>query len=94
MIIRLSELKFPVAINKINEFEKNNNIFVNVLSVEEKKIHIYGKSKYDNRKNVVNLLLIADGERRHYTAFQRLTRLLGGSNSRVIVSMDISSIFI
>ena len=29
-----SGLKFPVAINKINEFEKNNNISVNVLGVK------------------------------------------------------------
>ena len=30
----LSGLKFPVAINKINEFERNNNISVNVLGIK------------------------------------------------------------
>ena len=62
-----SELEFPVAINKINEFEKNNDIAVNVLGVKEQRIYICRKSKYYERKNVVVLLLIDNGERRHYT---------------------------
>ena len=64
-----SELEFPVAINKINEFEKNNNdIAVYVLGVKGKRIYICRNSKHYDQKNVVNLLLIDDGERRHYTA--------------------------
>ena len=42
-----SRLKFPVAINKINEFQKNSNISVNVLGVEEQKVCICRKSKYN-----------------------------------------------
>ena len=71
------------AINKINEFEKNNNdIVVNVLGVKGKRIYMCRKSKYYDRKNVVNLLLIEDGEKRHYTAIKSLSRLLGSSNSK------------
>ena len=77
----LSGLEFPVAINKINEFEKNNNISVNVLGVKEQKPYICRKSNYKDRKNV-NLLLITDGEKRHYTAIKSLSRLLGNSNSK------------
>ena len=69
-----SGLKFPVAMKKINIFEKNNNM--------EEKIYICRKSKHNDRKNVVNLLPIADGEHRHYTAIKSLSRLLGGSNSK------------
>ena len=59
-----SRLEFPVAINKINEFEKNNNdISVNVFGVKGKRIYICRKSKYNDQKNVVNLLLITDGEK-------------------------------
>ena len=77
-----SELEFPVAINKINEFEKNNNISINVLGVKGQKIYICRKSKYNDRKNIVNLLLIVDGEKRHYTVIKSLSRLLGSSNSK------------
>ena len=35
-----SGLEFPVAINKISEFEKNNDIVVNVLGVKEQRIYI------------------------------------------------------
>ena len=75
-----SGLKFHVAINKIKEFEKNNNISVNVLGVRGWKPHILRKSKCN--ENVVNLLLVADGEKRHYTAIKSLSRLLGNSNSK------------
>ena len=78
-----SRLEFPVAINKIKEFEKNNNdIAVNVLGVKGQKIYICRKSKYYDRKNVVNLLLIDNGKKRHYTAIKSLSRLLGSSNSK------------
>ena len=76
-----SGLKFPVAINKINEFEKNNNISINVLGIKGEKPYICRKSKHYDRKNVVNLLLIVDGKRRHYTVTL-------GCLEIVIVSMD------
>ena len=78
-----SGLEFPVAINKVNEFKKNNNdIVVNVLIVKGQRIYICKNSKHYDRKNVVNLLLITDSERRHYTAIKTLSRLLGSSNSK------------
>ena len=77
-----SGLEFPVAINKIDKFEKNNNIVVNVLGIKEQKPYICKKSKYNNRKKVVNLLLIVDGEKRHYTAIKSKSRLFGSSDSK------------
>ena len=77
-----SRLKFPVAINNIIEFEKNNGIVVNVLGIKGQKIYICRNSKHYNRKNVVNLLLITDGEKRHHKAIKNLSRLLGSSNSK------------
>ena len=51
------KLEFPVAINKVDKFENNNNFSVYILGVEGKKIYIYRKSKHDDRKKVVILLL-------------------------------------
>ena len=76
-----SGLEFPVAINKIKEFEKNNGIVVNVLGIKGQGIYVCRKSKLNDEK-VVNLLLITDGEKRHYTMVKSLSRLLGSSNSR------------
>ena len=64
-------IEFPVAISKINKFEKNNGISIYLLHL--KKI---------DRKKVIILLLIDDGERRHYTVIKSLSRLLGSSNCK------------
>ena len=77
-----SELEFPVATNKINEFEKNNkDIAVNALGVKDQRPYPLRKSKHKDRKNVY-LLLITDGEKTHYTTIKSLSRLLGNSNSK------------
>ena len=76
-----SGLEFPLAINKINEFEKKNDIAVNVLGIKGQRMYISRKWKCSGRKNV-NLLLITDVEKRHYMAIKSLSRLLGSSNSK------------
>ena len=78
-----SGLEFPVAINKINEFEKNNDdIVVYVLDIKGQRVYICRKLKHYKRSNIIILLLIVDGEKRHYTAIKSLSRLLGSSNSK------------
>ena len=72
-----------MAFSTINEFEKkNNDIAVNVLGIKGQRIYICRNSKHYNRKNIVNLLLITDGEKKHHTAIKSLTRLLRSSNSK------------
>ena len=83
-------LKFPVTVNQIEKFEKNNlDIAVNVLylhSLKEGKIRdkiaILRRSDRNTcRSNMANLLLITDGEKRHYTAIKSLSRLLSKENA-------------
>ena len=69
-------LKFPLSIKRISKFDKENDVSVNVLDVEEKKVYILRRSNYESGKKVVNLLLIDKGEQRHYTAIKSLSRLL------------------
>ena len=76
-----SGLKYPVAINEIYKFEKKNRIPVNILGVKGRDIYICRKTKLTKQEGV-NLLLITDGENRHYTAVKSLTRLLRSSNSK------------
>ena len=37
------EIEYPVSFKDINKFEKNNEISVNILAIENKKIYIYRK---------------------------------------------------
>ena len=73
-------LKFPVVIKDINIFEMNNDISVNVLSVEDKAIYICRKGWRHQRE--INLMLISEGDRWHYTAIKSLSRLLASKNSK------------
>ena len=68
-----------VSFEGISEFERRNDVIVNVLGAEEKKVYILRGKKYDYRKKVVNLFLIADGEHKHYTGIKSLSRLLRSS---------------
>ena len=78
----LSGLEFPVSFRDINKFERNNEIGVNILAVENKKTYICRKGRDYNR--IVNLMLIADVEnpnKKHYVAVKSLSRLLSKQNS-------------
>ena len=75
-----SGLKFPVAIKDINVFEMNNDISVNVLLVENKDIYICRKGI--RRDHEINLLLISEDGKLHYSAIKSLSRLLSSSNSK------------
>ena len=58
----------------------NNDISINVLSVENRDIYICRKGI--RRWAEINLLLISEGGIRHYTAINSLSRLLSRSNSK------------
>ena len=78
-----SGLEFPVSFRDINKFERNNEIGVNILAIENKKIYICRKGRDYNR--IVNLMLIADVEnpnKKHYVAVKSLSRLLSKQNSK------------
>ena len=80
-----SDIEFPVSFRDIdiNKFERNNEIGVNILAVENKKIYICRKGKDYDR--IVNLMLTADVEnpnKKHYVAVKSLSRLLSKQNSK------------
>ena len=73
-----SGLKFPTAIKDINIFEMNNEISINVLSAEDRDIYICRKGIRRDCK--INLLLISEDDKLHYTGVKSLSRLLSSSN--------------
>ena len=54
------EIEYPVSFKDINKFEKNNEISVNILAIENRKIYICRKRRDYDRN--INLMLIADVE--------------------------------
>ena len=77
-----NDIDFPSTGKDWKKFELNNeSIRLNILYVPHKsgKIYLASKSKHNlTRKKQVFLLMITDGEKWHYTAVTRLSRLLRG----------------
>ena len=70
-----SGLKFPVKLNQIIIFEKlNPQISINVFGFKG-VVYPLQLSK-TKRTQIVNLLLISDGEKQHYCLIKSLSRLL------------------
>ena len=84
-----SGLKFPVKLDQIVIFEKfNPQISINVFGFEDKVVYPLrlSKSKREQRERsertqIVNLLLISDGEKQHYCFIKSLSRLLSSQVS-------------
>ena len=78
-------LEFPVSIKKIDKFEKNNpGIALKVLFSNKKNQNIYTARRSERNvkcKKQVNLLMIVDGQNRHYTAIKSMSRLLKSLNA-------------
>ena len=73
-------MNFPVSIKDINVFEMNNEISVNVLSVEDNDVYICRKGRPTSRE--INLMLISENDKWHYTAIKSLSRLLTSMNTK------------
>ena len=77
-------LEFPICLKDISKFESRNEIGVNILAVENRKIYICRKDKDYNR--TATLVLITKnnekGNKKHYVAVKSLPRLLSRQNSK------------
>ena len=69
-------LEFPLAIQKIGKFERNNpGIAINVLFNNKESIYTATRSELNGKcKKQVNLLMVVDGEKRHYTAIKNISQ--------------------
>ena len=75
-----SDLSFSTSLKDISKFEFKNSLTINVLGFENRDIYLCRKGIAGNK--LVNLLLVCDGDKWHYTAVKSLSRLLGSSNSK------------
>ena len=73
-------IKFPASIRDIKRFESRNEVMINILALEDKKVYICRKGKeYDQ---VANLMLITDHNKKHHVAIKSLKRLPSRQNSK------------
>ena len=73
-------IKFPASTRDIKRFESRNEITINILAFEDKKIYICRKGKEYAR--VANLMLITNRNEKHYIEIKSLRRLLSMQNSK------------
>ena len=75
--INMRVIKYPVKIQQVNKFEKqNHDISVNIFGHEEKKIFPIRVTENKGRNHHVKLLLINNGNKYHYILIKDLSRLL------------------
>ncbi|MEL7079369.1 MAG: hypothetical protein AAGM46_26060, partial [Cyanobacteria bacterium J06582_2] len=75
--LNLNDISFPITIQQIPIFERNNNIKINILEYEHNKFSPYYISD-SNSENIVNLLIYNS----HYSLITNLSRLLAHLNNR------------
>ena len=71
---------FPVSFRDIKKFESKNQISVSILAEEYKQIYICRKG--GNYEHIANLMLITEGNHKHYVAIKSLSRLLSSKKNK------------
>ena len=75
-IIEPDNFTYPVHIQHISEFERLNNLKINVFVLDdENTVKLEYNNFQRNKDNTVNLLLIYDGDKSHYVWIKDLSRL-------------------
>ena len=78
--LNFSGIDFPVAIDKITKFERQNNISVNVFGFEDVLFPLHITN--ERFSTHVNLLLYSHGSARHYCLIKDLNKLLYSQNRK------------
>lgn len=69
---------FPTPISQINKLEKQNpSLAINGFGWEKDSVIVHRLSEKGRILQRINLMLIQDGEKTHYTYIRRLSALLG-----------------
>merc|ERR1712081_78630 len=71
-----------MAVKDIDKFEKMNNLVINVYGCTEDGTQIWPRRISIRRdKEVINLLMLENGDNYHYVLIKNLNRLLGKSSA-------------
>ena len=70
--LNYDDIKIPMAVTDIDEFERMNGLIINVYGCTEDGKEIYSSKK---RGNAINLLMLENGEAYHYVLIKILNGL-------------------
>jgi hypothetical protein len=74
--LNMSNITYPVKLNDIDKFERQNNISVNVFGIEDGKLIYPLKITKQLYPTHVNLLLIQQGQTTHYCLIRDFNKLM------------------
>ena len=77
--LNMRGINFPVKLQAIEKFEKQNPVTINVFGFEG-EIYPLRISK-DRSREPINLLLISDGKKEHYCLIKDMSRLLSSQTN-------------
>jgi len=79
--LNVTGIAFPTPVKQIDKLEKQNpNLAINVFGWEEERVIVHRLSEKDGSLPRINLRLIQDKEKSHYTYVKGLNRLLYDQN--------------
>ena len=72
-------LSFPLAVSDVHKFERLNSAYsISVLVYEQRQLIPLYLSPHRDRQHTIQLLLLSDGQKRHYTLVKSLSALVAG----------------
>ncbi|XP_071138792.1 uncharacterized protein [Mytilus edulis] len=80
--LNLTGIDFPVSLSKVEKFEKQNNLSINVFGWEDGVIFPLYMTKMSNGSNEIDLLYLSNDENSHYCWIKNLSRFLGHTHNK------------
>ena len=91
--LNMENIEYPVKIDKIGLFEEQNiDISLNVFELHGEELVPLYQTKHRDRSQHINLLMLSEGDKRHYVLIKDFRRLL--YSKRIISAIRVSTVFI
>ena len=74
----MTHIEYPVQLNKIQKFEKQNNISINIFGLDQYKKIVPVQITDNKLERHVNLLFLSNSKNNHYALIKDMSRLLAG----------------
>ncbi|CAC5392367.1 unnamed protein product [Mytilus coruscus] len=75
--LNMNDIEYPVSLTKMEKFEKQNNITINVFGFENEKVFPLYLTKSENVDSEIDLLYLSQNGETHYCWIKNLDRFLG-----------------
>ncbi|VDI63265.1 Hypothetical predicted protein [Mytilus galloprovincialis] len=80
--LNLTGFDFPVSLSKVEKFEKQNSLSINVFGWEDGEVFPLYMTKMSNGSNEIDLLYLSNDENSYYCWITNLSRFLGHTHNK------------